>query len=123
MLKNSGISTPSIDTYRTSRDPYQSFKSQHRRQNPRSGLLCCHRYSILTLNLTLNKMKYTKPLNNFVPLCEFLEFWNFGGASNTMLTTYRGRLLDKRDVYLEVGVYEVIRVFTSHDSSRWTKTE
>ena len=31
--------------------------------NPRSGLLRCHRYSILiiSLNLTLNKMKYAKP--------------------------------------------------------------
>ena len=29
-LKNSGISTPSIDTFRLSRVPYRSFKSQHR---------------------------------------------------------------------------------------------
>ena len=39
-FNNSGISTPSVDTSRRSRDPYRSFKSQHRCQNPRSGLLC-----------------------------------------------------------------------------------
>ena len=27
--KNSGISTPSVDMSRRSRDPYRSFKSQH----------------------------------------------------------------------------------------------
>ena len=27
--KNSGISTPSVDLSRPSRDPYRSFKSQH----------------------------------------------------------------------------------------------
>ena len=43
-FKNRGISTPSIDTSRSSRDPYRSFKSQHRCQNLCSGLLCCHRY-------------------------------------------------------------------------------
>ena len=26
-----------------------------------SGLLCCHHWSILTLNLKLNKIKYVKP--------------------------------------------------------------
>ena len=36
-LKNNGISTPSIDTSRLSRDPYCSFKSQHPRQNPTQG--------------------------------------------------------------------------------------
>ena len=37
-------------------------QSQHRCQNPRSGIMCYHRQSILTLNLTLNnKTKYTKP--------------------------------------------------------------
>ena len=37
-------------------------QSQHRCQNSRSGIMCCHRQSILTLNLTLNnKTKYTKP--------------------------------------------------------------
>ena len=41
-FKNSVISTPSIDTSRPSRDPYRSFKSQHRCQNLCSGLLCCH---------------------------------------------------------------------------------
>ena len=56
-FKNSGISTPSIDTSRSSGD----FKSQHRCQNPRSGLLCCHRQSIHTLNLTLSKIKYANP--------------------------------------------------------------
>ena len=30
-------------------------------QNLHSGLMRCHRQSILTLNLTLNKVKYTKP--------------------------------------------------------------
>ena len=29
-------------------------QSQHRCQNPCSGIMCCHRQSILTLNLTLN---------------------------------------------------------------------
>ena len=42
-FKNSVISTPSlIDTSRPSRDPYRSFKSQHRCQNLCSELLCCH---------------------------------------------------------------------------------
>ena len=57
-LKNSGICDPSISTSRPSRDPNRSFKSRHRCQNPRSGLLCCHRQSILTLNLALDKTKY-----------------------------------------------------------------
>ena len=35
-LKNSGISTPSIDTPRPSREPYRSLKSQHWCQHPRS---------------------------------------------------------------------------------------
>ena len=34
-FKNSGISSPPIDTSSPSRDPYRSFKSQHRCQNPR----------------------------------------------------------------------------------------
>ena len=42
---NSGISALSVDT---SRNPYGSFKSQNRCQNPRSGLLCLQRQSILT---------------------------------------------------------------------------
>ena len=29
-FKDSGISSPSIDMYKTSTDPYRSFKSQHR---------------------------------------------------------------------------------------------
>ena len=33
-FKNSGISTPSIDTPRPSREPYRSLKSQHWCQNP-----------------------------------------------------------------------------------------
>ena len=41
--KNSGISTPSVDMSRPSRDPYRFFKSQHQCQNFLSGLLCCHR--------------------------------------------------------------------------------
>ena len=41
--KNSGISTPSVNISRPSRDPYHSFKSQHQCQNLLSGLLCCHR--------------------------------------------------------------------------------
>ena len=32
-VQNSRISTPSIDTTRPSKDPYYSFKSQHRYQN------------------------------------------------------------------------------------------
>ena len=32
-VQNSGISTLSIDTSRPSKDPYNSFKSQHRYQN------------------------------------------------------------------------------------------
>ena len=52
-FKNDGISTPSINT---SRDPYRSFKSHQRlNQNPRSGLLCCHRRSILTSNMALTR--------------------------------------------------------------------
>jgi len=45
-FKNSGISTPSIDTPWPSRDPYRSFKSQHRCKNPRSGLLCGQQHEI-----------------------------------------------------------------------------
>ena len=37
---NSGISASSVDM---SRNPYDSFKSQNRCQNPRSGLLCLQR--------------------------------------------------------------------------------
>ena len=46
---------------------YLSFKSQHRCQNPCSGLLCCHGLSVLTLNLTLSIMKYAK--NDFALFC------------------------------------------------------
>ena len=56
-LKNSGISFPSIYRIRPSRDPYCSFKSQHLCQNPLLGLLCCFRWCILTLNLTLYMYK------------------------------------------------------------------
>ena len=42
-FNNSGISTPSIDTSRRSRDRFRSFKSQHRCQNPHTLLLCYHR--------------------------------------------------------------------------------
>ena len=38
-------------------DPHPSFKSQHRCQNPCSGLLCCHRQFILTFNLTAGQVE------------------------------------------------------------------
>ena len=41
-----------IDASRPSKDSYRAFNSQPRRQNPRSGSLCCK--SIFTLNLPLN---------------------------------------------------------------------
>jgi len=66
---NSGISTLLIDTPRSSRDPYRSFKSgQHRCQNPRSELLRCHRQSILALTFqqdhTQKASLSSKKLNN-----------------------------------------------------------
>ena len=84
-------------------------------QNLHSGLMCCHRQSILTLNLTLNKMKYTKPrysskklneLNNFAPFSNSLYFGVIliggvyqRGACNTILKPQRGRSLDKRCLF------------------------
>ena len=75
-------------------------------QNLHSGLMRCHRQSILTLNLTLNSMIYAKSrysskklneLNNFAPFSNFLYFGVIliggvyqRGASNTMLKAQRG---------------------------------
>ena len=63
-FKNSRISTPPIDPSRPSRGPYHSLKSRCRCQNPHSELLCFHRYSMLTLKMTLNKTKYARGLVN-----------------------------------------------------------
>ena len=105
-----------------SRDPYCFVNSQHQCQNPHSGLLCCHRQSIFTLNLTLNKMKYARPcksskklnkLNDFAPFfsnSQFVGVILVGGvcqtwgiyqrrASNTILTAQSGQLLDKRHLF------------------------
>ena len=49
-FKNSGISTPSIDTSRSSRDPYRSFKSRHR----------CHESSLRVIVLPLSVYPYLK---------------------------------------------------------------
>ena len=54
-FENSGISTPSIYTSRPSRDPNLSFNSQHRCQNPRSGLSLRYRVAIVSLSLPLNE--------------------------------------------------------------------
>ena len=75
-------------------------------QNLHSGIMRCHRQSILTLNLTLNSMIYAKSrysskklneLNNFAPFSNFLYFGviliggvYYRGASNTMLKAQRG---------------------------------
>ena len=42
---------------RPSRDPHHFLKSRHQCQNPHSGSLSCHLESILTLNLTKNKIQ------------------------------------------------------------------
>ena len=46
---------------RPSRDPYLSLKSQHRCQNPRSGLLCCRRlvYPYLSLDIAQDEIRKT----------------------------------------------------------------
>ena len=57
-FKESRMSTPSIDTSRSSTDPYLSFKYQHQCQNPCSGLLCCHRlvYAYFELDIEQNEI-------------------------------------------------------------------
>ena len=52
-LNSRSLATTSIDTSGPSRDLYRSFKQIPTSicQNPRSGLLCCHRKSILTNSL------------------------------------------------------------------------
>ena len=60
-VQNSGISTLSIDTSRPSKDPYNSFKSQHRYQSTCSGVTVLPSLVYPYIELTLSKMKYTKP--------------------------------------------------------------
>ena len=108
-FKNSGTSTQTIDTPNLNIN-VRILAHSH----------CCHHQSILTLNLTLNKIQYANPcysskkikkLNDFAPFSYFLVFWSncLGGgsihqkgASNTNLTLQRGCYLHKR-VLLESG--------------------
>ena len=55
-FKNSGISTPSVDTYKPSIDLYRSSQISTRRyQNPPSGVLCFHRWSINKIKIKILK--------------------------------------------------------------------
>ena len=56
-LKRTIMLSAKISELILSIDPYPSFKSQHRCQNPCSGLLCCHRQFILTFNLTAGQVE------------------------------------------------------------------
>ena len=72
--KNSGISTPSTDTSRLSRDLYRSSQIPTRQcQNPPSGLLCFHGWSnkmkIKILKTPSTSSKKLNELNNFLLFC------------------------------------------------------